>query len=377
MQQTTKLISTEKEFQDLQKLNSKILTEHQNLFLSDNKWAYAILAYDAENQPIGYSISCLAYSTWKGVNLLIDEIFTEKPNDDALAKLLYEATLDFAKNCHMTQVRQILQQPESHDFTNFYSGDGKSEGKNKDNNKTRMGIENVTKTEDWDILQLNYDALVALSSKNLAEENPKKDIFNKNNEHQIQIQKAEKDDIEGIIDLIQGLAIYEKMEDDCWTNAEILGEHYLNENNVVLKNLKSKQPLFEMWTAKDQNQKLLGFCCIIPCFSTFPDDCIHSKNNNDKKILGKYIYLEDLYVVPEARGLGIGIHLIQTMTKWALANNCRAHRWACLNWNKPSLDFYQQLGAENIVKNGRVAMYREDLKCIYENDKDGWREIVI
>jgi GNAT superfamily N-acetyltransferase len=57
------------------------------------------------------------------------------------------------------------------------------------------------------------------------------------------------------------------------------------------------------------------------------------------------IYLEDLYVRPEARGLGIGRRLLTWLAATAISRGCGRLEWAVLNWNEPSIQFYRKLGA--------------------------------
>jgi GNAT superfamily N-acetyltransferase len=57
------------------------------------------------------------------------------------------------------------------------------------------------------------------------------------------------------------------------------------------------------------------------------------------------IYLEDLYVNPEHRGKGIGKALLTRVAAIAVAEGCPRFEWSVLDWNAPSIDFYQQLGA--------------------------------
>jgi GNAT superfamily N-acetyltransferase len=58
------------------------------------------------------------------------------------------------------------------------------------------------------------------------------------------------------------------------------------------------------------------------------------------------LYLEDLFVLPEMRGKGIGKALLQKLAAIALEENCYGLRWMVLEWNTPALDFYNSLGAE-------------------------------
>lgn len=75
----------------------------------------------------------------------------------------------------------------------------------------------------------------------------------------------------------------------------------------------------------------MGFALFFHNFSTF---------------LGRAgIYLEDLYVRPEYRGKGYGKGLIEALAGITVERGCGRLEWACLNWNKPSIDFYLSLGA--------------------------------
>ena len=69
------------------------------------------------------------------------------------------------------------------------------------------------------------------------------------------------------------------------------------------------------------------------------------------------IYLEDLYVRPEFRGRGLGKGLMLNLAKRAVAEGCARMQWSVLDWNKPSIDFYQSLGARPI---GDWTVYRLD-----------------
>lgn len=122
-----------------------------------------------------------------------------------------------------------------------------------------------------------------------------------------------------IFQFIKELASYEKM---------------LSE--VVADEATLKEWIFEKQKAEVifalEDGKEVGFALFFHNFSTF---------------LGRAgIYLEDLYVKPEYRGKGYGTALIQTLAKIALERGCGRLEWWCLDWNKPSIDFYLSLGAE-------------------------------
>jgi GNAT superfamily N-acetyltransferase len=78
--------------------------------------------------------------------------------------------------------------------------------------------------------------------------------------------------------------------------------------------------------------------------------------HNFSTFLGKPgIYLEDLFVRPEARGLGIGRRLLGWLARTTLERGCARLDWAVLDWNEPSIGFYRSLGA---VAQGDWTTYR-------------------
>ena len=58
------------------------------------------------------------------------------------------------------------------------------------------------------------------------------------------------------------------------------------------------------------------------------------------------IYLEDLYVLPERRGPGVGKALLKQLAKLAVERGCARLEWSVLDWNSPAIVFYKSLGAE-------------------------------
>ncbi|MCP1338048.1 GNAT family N-acetyltransferase [Idiomarina sp. M1R2S28] len=63
--------------------------------------------------------------------------------------------------------------------------------------------------------------------------------------------------------------------------------------------------------------------------------------------LGKHgLYLEDLYVSPEHRGVGAGKALLKHLARIALSKNCGRFEWSVLDWNEPAIQFYNSIGAE-------------------------------
>lgn len=130
---------------------------------------------------------------------------------------------------------------------------------------------------------------------------------------------AEKKDVSIILDFIKQLAEYEKMSDDVVATEALLQKWIFDE--------KKAEVIFALEDGKE-----VGFALFFHNFSTF---------------LGRSgIYLEDLFVLPEYRKKGYGKGLLKQLAKIAKGRDCGRLEWACLDWNKPSIDFYLSLGAK-------------------------------
>lgn len=78
------------------------------------------------------------------------------------------------------------------------------------------------------------------------------------------------------------------------------------------------------------------------------------------------IYLEDLFVHPEFRGLGIGKALLKQVAAIAIETGCRRLQWEVLDWNTPAIDFYRALGAEFLDEWRNVRLNGEAIKRLAE-----------
>lgn len=73
------------------------------------------------------------------------------------------------------------------------------------------------------------------------------------------------------------------------------------------------------------------------------------------------IYLEDLFVLPEFRGLGLGKALLKKVAAVAIEKDCRRLQWEVLDWNTPAIDFYRAMGAEFLDEWRNVRISGESL----------------
>jgi len=137
----------------------------------------------------------------------------------------------------------------------------------------------------------------------------------------MQFRFAEEKDTGLILDFIRRLAEYEKMADEVVATEQLLHEWIFDK--------KKAEVIFAMDDGRE-----VGFALFFHNFSTF---------------LGRAgIYLEDLFVLEEYRGQGYGKALLKELARIARERGCGRLEWWCLDWNKPSIDFYRSLGAESM-----------------------------
>ena len=134
----------------------------------------------------------------------------------------------------------------------------------------------------------------------------------------MEIRFAERADCPQILEFIRALAAYEHMLDDVVATPQLLEEWLFDK--------KKAEVIFALEDGRE-----VGFALFFHNFSTF---------------LGRAgIYLEDLFVLPEYRGKGYGKGLLTELARIAVQRGCGRLEWWCLDWNKPSIDFYRSMGA--------------------------------
>lgn len=135
----------------------------------------------------------------------------------------------------------------------------------------------------------------------------------------ISIRPAEAGDSELIVTLIRALAMYEKLEHEVQIRTE-----------DVDRQLFSDRPAAEALVA-EHDDTAVGFALFFRNFSTWRGR--------------PGLYLEDLFVDPEHRGLGIGKALLIELARIARTRKYARMEWSVLDWNSPSIAFYESLGA--------------------------------
>ena len=134
------------------------------------------------------------------------------------------------------------------------------------------------------------------------------------------VRRAEPSDVERIVELCRELAVYEKAPDEFKMTAEQLRTALFGPNPTVFAHVA-------------ENDGVVVGCTVwFLTFSTW--DGVHG------------IYLEDLYVTPDQRGTGLGFALLVELAKECVRNGYTRLQWAVLDWNTPSIEFYDKLGAK-------------------------------
>lgn len=150
------------------------------------------------------------------------------------------------------------------------------------------------------------------------------------------IRKAIKEDCQLIVSFIKELATYEKLEDSVVGSAEDV------KNTLFIDNPKAEAVILEI------DGHSAGFALYFHNYSTF---------------LCRYgIYIEDIYVREQYRGRGCGKAILKYICALAMERNCGRVEWWCLDWNKPSIDFYLELRAEPMTDWTVYRLNREQIE---------------
>jgi GNAT superfamily N-acetyltransferase len=134
----------------------------------------------------------------------------------------------------------------------------------------------------------------------------------------VSVRKAKREDTPLILKMIKGIAEYEKLLDQIEANEVILEKELFDEGNAfVILAYEADLPV--------------GFALYFFNFSTFKGK--------------KGLYLEDLFVIPEYRGKGVGKRLFEHLINESKLKNCGRMEWVCLKWNIQAIDFYKKKNA--------------------------------
>jgi len=138
----------------------------------------------------------------------------------------------------------------------------------------------------------------------------------------LEIRHIVEADLPAVLDLIDGLADYEKLpRPDAAARDRLAADAFAD------------PPRFHVLVA-DARGTLIGYAFYFYTYSTF--------------LARPTLYLEDIFVLPEWRGQRAGIALFRACTRAAVERGCGRMDWQVLTWNQPSIDFYKRLGARQM-----------------------------
>jgi GNAT superfamily N-acetyltransferase len=133
-------------------------------------------------------------------------------------------------------------------------------------------------------------------------------------------------DVPAIFSLILALAEYEQLSDKVTGNIESLHEDMFGAKPCI------EAIVAETTSNQTTSNQIVGFALFFTNYSTF--------------LTRRGIYLEDLFVLSDYRGLGIGKALIMHLAQIAIARGYGRFEWSVLDWNEPAIAFYKRIGAE-------------------------------
>jgi GNAT superfamily N-acetyltransferase len=146
------------------------------------------------------------------------------------------------------------------------------------------------------------------------------------------IRFATEDDLQGILQLIQELAVYENEPDAVEVTLAELRKYGFGEH-----------PLYKCFVA-EVDSKIVGMALFYSRFSTWKGETVH---------------LEDLIVTESMRGKSIGKALFESVIMYAKTQNIKRVEWVVLDWNTNAIDFYEKYGA-HVFKEWRTVQLNEE-----------------
>lgn len=152
----------------------------------------------------------------------------------------------------------------------------------------------------------------------------------------ITIRKAQITDFESLVNLINALADYEKLQRP---DKEAVAR--------LKKDIFDQNPKVNAYIAKIGDRSV-GYAITSCLYSSF--------------LALSTLYIEDVFVHPEYRRQGIGKQFLKFLAQIALENNCGRMEWIVLNWNKMAINFYEKIGAKQMKEWLLFRMSREELE---------------
>lgn len=152
----------------------------------------------------------------------------------------------------------------------------------------------------------------------------------------ITVRRAERADAEIVLSLIDALADYERLDRPDPEARE----------RLVADGFERTPPRFEAFLAEEDGTPV-GYALVFETYSTF--------------LARPTLYIEDIFVIPEARGRGAGSALFAHLAEESLRRGCGRMEWVVLDWNRLALDFYERRGATRLREWQTYRLTQDDL----------------
>ena len=161
----------------------------------------------------------------------------------------------------------------------------------------------------------------------------------------ISIRPAGAGDVDILLDLIDALADYEKLD-----RPDAAARQRLRRDGF------GEHPLFRAYLG-EVDGKPVAYAITYRTYSSF--------------LALPTLFLEDLFVLPDARGQGVGGALFRLLATEAVSDGCGRMEWVVLDWNRVAIDFYERLGAQRLTEWYTYRLTRERMIALAEREAAG------
>ena len=337
-------------------------------------WFFGIVVCDRESNKVGLITFYIAYSTWNGRVLYLDEITWEKQNgmtdttdiEQHLLRILASIAVDlnFAritwrhhKDTTPKWHFEIENRPEMHGEVLTLSMNANAMKEYANNGRRGGGEKETDIITPWVSNQTNTIINKCLQTMN-------NDLMNNDKHFRVRLAQGE-DDLKAIGRLVQGLADYVKESDSVHIGID---EYRIDgcypSKDCDDENAISRDPLYYcllLDSIDKESGDIIQTCGFACCYFGY------SVDGGSDSSGGRFLYLEDLFIEVEYRQNGGGNLMMKTLAQICLALGGKHMVWQALDWNVGSLNFYKRIGA-TILDGIQTSRYCDDaMKVFAEN----------
>lgn len=303
----------------------------------------------------GMLVWYFGYSTWKGKVMNVDCILSDT---EEVEKMLISAIVQIAKRLELGRVvYQIKGRDQVKSLAQKYDFDILNEWLTLQmTNHTMKSFLDTIHT--WDNQLIFQKSKSSSPPNNITTINDIRTCINdvlsfmnpamvrKTNHDKFQLRYACKDDAKSMLNLVQGLALYEKElhevdVDEFTYQIDGSGENPLY-HCILLEKIDTTNNNNDGNTSNETNENVVGMGCFYFGYKTRKN----GKDGKDSNVsYERFLFLEDLFIQKAYRGNGFGKAIMYTLAQLSINLNCNRFVWQALDWNEPALKFYNSIGA--------------------------------